>query len=97
LNELYGGDRPNTHNDAKLDDTTEQREVEILQRQKYTAEQELYGLQDAKDRLEGALKKSDYELVKMKNRTTQLQNEIDRSEVNANTMATQLVIAQKSE
>jgi len=83
LNELYGGELPNTHNDDVLDYATEQRdndqlsrafgEVEVLQRQKHTAEQQLYGLQDEKDRLEGALKKSESELVKVENRATQLQ------------------------
>jgi len=97
LNELYGGERPDKYNEAELDDNTEQRdnnrlskaygEVKVLQRQKHT----LYGLQDANDRIEVMLKKSDSELGKMKNRATQ------RSKVNAKTMATQLEIVQRSE
>jgi len=41
-------------------------EVEILQKQKNKAEEELHRLQDAKERLENTLRKADIEFVKLR-------------------------------
>jgi len=75
LNELYGGDYTDTHNDIEADDNTERRDYERLSNA-HEAKRELYKLQEAKELVETTCKKADIELGKYKSRSAKAEGQV---------------------
>jgi len=79
-------DYTDTPNDIGADSSTEQKdderlrkahdEVEILQKQKNKAEQDLYKMQEAKERVKASLKKADIDLAMYKSRSAKADGQV---------------------